>query len=319
MRIHTTKSRLLLVIAIAATVGLAAAATRWGPGSAAEGQDRPNRESHFRGPSLAGHEDPGNAATQPRPKVTAKFHRQRDLRSAPVKRLVALGESTTWGYSVSAKEKCWVSQVARMLEEFQGTKIEVVNQGIGSNVLTTACPSYEYSAKPSALERLDVELIALKPDMVFLSYGLNDSRGGTPVETFRKAYQELIDRIRAKIDPTIVIVNTYYMHEFLYDHCPHWEESSYDVTDVFNAVIRQLAEANGLILADIYSAEVGVDWIIDEDHCHPNDLGHRIIANRVFEALVRNCSFPACRMPKRTLISEFGRKYGNGPERPGGR
>ena len=245
------------------------------------------------------------------------FQRQRDLRPDPVKRIVALGESSTWGYSVSAKEKCWVNQVTNMLEEFQGSSIELINQGIGSNVITTECPSYEHSAKPAALERVDAELIAYNPDLVFLSYGLNDSRGGTQPEVFRRAYQGLIDRIKAKIDPVIVLVNTYYMHEILYTNCEHWEESNYDVTEVFNVIIRQLADANGLVHADIYAAEVGVDWIIDEDHCHPNDLGHRIIANRVFEAIVRNCSFPAFTMPKTTLISHFNETYGNGPDKPG--
>ncbi len=244
------------------------------------------------------------------------FRRQEDMRSEPVKRVVALGESTTWGYSVSSKDKCWVNQVVSMIQDFQEIEIELINQGIGSNVITPECPSYEHSAKPSALERVDGDVIAYNPDLVFISYGLNDSRGGTPPEIFRRAYQQLIDRIRSSIDPVIVLVNTYYMHEVLYDDCEHWEESSYDVTEVYNLVIKQIAEANNLILADIYSAEVGVDWIIDQDHCHANDLGHRIIANRVFEAIVRNCSFVACQMPKQTLISAFAEKYGNGPDRP---
>ena len=245
------------------------------------------------------------------------FKRQVDMRSEPVQCIVALGESTTWGYSVSSKERCWVNQVVDMLQAFQGSEIELINQGIGSNVLTPDCPAYAFSAKPSALERVDGDLIAHRPDLVLLSYGLNDSRGGTPPEVFRQAYQTLIDRIRAAIDPVIVLVNTYYMHEVLYDHCEHWEESSYDLTDVYNLVIEQLADANDLILADVYAAEVGVDWIIDEDHCHPNDLGHRLIAHRVFEAIVRNCSFTARTMPKTTLISSFNETYGNGPERPG--
>jgi len=244
------------------------------------------------------------------------FKRQIDMRPEPVKRIVALGESTTWGYSASAKEKCWVNQVTAMLEEFQGSPIELINQGIGSNVLTPRCAAYEHSAKPSALERVEGELIALEPDMVFLSYGLNDSRGGTTPEVFRAEYQRLIDTISARINPTIVILNIYYMHEILYSNCEHWEEGSYDVNEVFNLVIRQLAEANGLILADIYSAEVGADWIIDMDHCHPNDLGHRIIANRVFEAITRNCSFVAAQCAKETLIQQFVETYGNGPERP---
>lgn len=242
------------------------------------------------------------------------FTRQKDMRAEPVKRVIALGESTTWGYSVSSKDKCWVNQVVFALEEFQGEKIELINQGIGSNVLTPECPAYDHSAKPSALERVDEEVIALGPDLLFLSYGLNDSRGGTTPGVFRKAYEELIDRIRAKIDPVIVIVNIYYMHEVLYDSAP-WDAGDYDVNEVYNVVIKQIAEANDLILADVYAAEIGVDWIIDMDHCHPNDLGHRIIANRVFEAIVRNCSFVASKMPKETLISEFAQQYGNGPDR----
>jgi lysophospholipase L1-like esterase len=212
-----------------------------------------------------------------------------------------------------------VNQVTLALEEFQGSPIELINQGIGSNVLTATCPAYEYSAKPAGLERVDDDVIVHNPDLVFLSYGLNDSRGGTPPEDFRRAYQALVDRIRARIDPLIVIINTYYMHEVLYSECEHWEESNYDVTDVYNLVIEQFAQANGLLLADIYTAESGVDWIIDEDHCHPNDLGHRLIANRVFEVIVRNCSFPALTMPKTTKIGEFSENYGNGPDRPGKR
>ena len=76
------------------------------------------------------------------------------------------------------------------------------------------------------------------------------------------------------------------MHEVMYKH-PGWDQSNCQVTDVYNRVIRELSEANHLILADVYAAEVGVDWAIDMDHCHPNDLGHRLIVNRVFEAIAR--------------------------------
>jgi lysophospholipase L1-like esterase len=242
--------------------------------------------------------------------------RQKDMRADPVRRVVALGESTTWGYSVSSKEKCWVNVLTQNLERFQGSKIELFNQGIGSNVLTTKCPSYEYSAKPAAIERVIKEVVDLKPDMVLLAYGLNDSRGGTSIRDFYKEYQRLIDMIREKTDPIIVILNTFYMHEVLYKDCPHWDESNYEITEVFNLAIRHLAERNGLILADIYSTEVGADWIVDLDHCHPNDLGHFLIANKVFEAIARNCSFVARTMPKKSLIKDFFDKYGNGPDKP---
>lgn len=96
-----------------------------------------------------------------------------------------------------------------MLGEFQGQKLEVINQGIGSNVLTPLCPSYQLSTRPSALERVEEEVIRLNPDLLLISYGLNDSRGGTHVELFRKEYQKLIDCLRRKINPLIVLLNTY--------------------------------------------------------------------------------------------------------------
>jgi len=91
--------------------------------------------------------------------------KQIDMRAKPVKRIVALGESTTWGYSVSKKEKCWVNQVSQMLQEFQGSSIELINQGVGSNILTTKCPMYDIKGDTPALERVDADLISLNPDM----------------------------------------------------------------------------------------------------------------------------------------------------------
>lgn len=241
---------------------------------------------------------------------------QTDMRAEPVRRLLALGESHTLGANVTSIDKCWVNQVARLLEEFQGSPIELINQGIGSNVITPECPSYDASVKPSGLERVDEELIALQPDMVLLSYGLNDSRGGTSVEVFRRACQELIDRIKAGTQALIVLLNVYYMREVVYS-IPRWDSSNYDGTDVYNLMIRQVAEKNGLILADIYAAEVGVDWIIDGGGCHANDLGHRLIAHRVFEAIARNCSFVARTLLGKSPQKEFVPRYGMGPDRPG--
>ena len=237
-----------------------------------------------------------------------------DMRTQPLTRAVVLGESTAWGYSASSKDACWANLLVGMLAEFQGSGIELINQAIGSNVLTPQCPAYERSARPSALERLDAEVIDLAPDLLLLSYGLNDSRGGTPVEIFRREYQGLIDRVRTRLEPLIVLVNTYYM--LRYDS-PGWDHADLNVTELYNLAIRQLADDNDLILADVFAAEDRADWLIDPDRVHPNDLGHRLIANRVFEAVACNCSFVSRNMPKsESLIGPFVRRYRNGPQQP---
>lgn len=240
---------------------------------------------------------------------------KKDMRANPVKTIVALGESHTWGYSVSDKEECWVNRVTRLIENYQGEKVRLINQGIGSNIVTPLCPAYPGSVKPCALERVDGDVVAHNPDLVFLAYGLNDSRGGTPVEVFRSEYQKLIDRLREKTSAVIVMLNVFYMHECMYQ-CfdANWNYSNYDVTEMYNKMLEQLAHNNDIILADVYSMMKGADWIIDLDHCHPNALGHQLIANKVFEAIATNASFVSATAPKEANIIPFIDKYGNGPQ-----
>lgn len=214
---------------------------------------------------------------------------QKSLKNNSVRCVVAIGDSVTYGMSATTLEKCWVNRVVSMLEEYQGQPIEVKNQGVCSNILSIESPAYQRSARPCGLERLHKDVIAHNPDMVFFAYGLNDSRGGTPVDIFRRDYQDAIDCIRKQIAPVIVILDLFYMHEAFYKECEGWNESDYRVTETFNSVIREIAEENGLIFADVYSSLKGVDWAVCEDHCHPNDLGHQLIANKVFEAIMRNC------------------------------
>lgn len=239
---------------------------------------------------------------------------QKDMRAEKINTMAALGESSTWGYTVSDKKNCWVNRLGAMIQKFQGKPVNIINQGIGSNVLTKLCPSYKYSNGAAAIDRINGDIIKYDPELIILSYGLNDSRGGTQIRDYIMEYQKLIDIIKQSSNAVIVLVNTYYMHEYLYTNCPNWEQSDYNITEIFNLALKQLADNNDLIYADIYSAEVGVDWIIDDDHCHPNDLGHFLIANRIFEAIVRNCSFTAATMPRKSIIKQFGEKYGNGPD-----
>ena len=60
---------------------------------------------------------------------------------------------------------------------------------------------------------------------------------------------------------------------------------------------------------------VKVEKELDQDGIHPNDLGHKIIGNRVFEAIARNCTFVASQMHKTSLQKKFRDQYGNGPEK----
>lgn len=176
-----------------------------------------------------------------------------------------------------------------MLEQWKGGSVELLNKGVSASILCRETPAYEFAANPCGLERLERDVISQKPDLLLIAYGLNDSRGGTSPLVFRRDYQRMIDEIRKEINPAIVCLNLYYMHREFYKDCEHWDKSDYQLTEEYNLMIRQLAEQNGLWYADVYAAQQGVDWLVCPDHCHPNDLGHQLIANRVFETIVRHC------------------------------
>lgn len=208
-----------------------------------------------------------------------------------INRIVTFGDSITYGVSASTREKCWANLVTSMLECFKGSPIELINKGIPASILCKETPAYEYAVNPCGLERLQTDIIDQRPDLVIIAYGFNDARGGTTPGFFQRDYQDMIDQIRAVYDPMIVAVNLYYMHEMFYYNCEHWDHSDLEVTEEFNLIIRRLAEKNGLIYADVYAAQKGIDWSVCEDHCHPNDLGYLLIANRIFEAIAANCVF----------------------------
>lgn len=218
------------------------------------------------------------------------FQKQANFKKTPIRKIVAVGDSITYGLSASSEKNRWVNLAVSMLEEYQEQKIELLNQGICSNILSMDTPAFHNSSKPCGLERIQKDVIDHNPDMIFIAYGLNDARGGTSPRIFRRDYQTVIHQIRSQISPIIVLLNLYYMHEDFYKSCEGWNESDLEITEEFNLIIRQLAEKNHLILADVYSAQKGVDWAVCDDHCHPNDLGHRLIANKVFESIMRNCS-----------------------------
>ena len=52
-------------------------------------------------------------------------------------------------------------------------------------------------------------------------------------------------------------------------------------------MLKSLSEERGLIYADVYSAEAGCPHVVHMDTVHANKIGNMLIAQRVFEAIVR--------------------------------
>ena len=207
---------------------------------------------------------------------------KRDRHPEPFRRVVVIGES-------HVAQRMWVDVFARLLTEFQGPpEPEVINAGIGGNAISPRSPGYAASAKPSALERYEEDVIAKEPGLVVVSYGLNDMRARMPPEDFREDLSTLVAAIKETCQPVIVLTTVYNMSA--YAVYPPFDKGSVEATRMYNLVIEQVAERHDALLADIWDAEGGAPWVMDVDTVHANRLGHTLIGNRVFETVAKHCS-----------------------------
>lgn len=208
--------------------------------------------------------------------------------SGPFQTMVVLGESTVQGGGwVLSEEERFADILARLLETAQESPLTYINAGIGASVISPASPGYDASAKPSAMERLEEQVLAHTPDLLVIAYGLNDMRAGMPVEAFRAELLALLARVRAHLNPTIVLVNVYYMTA--YHHFPPFDRGSREATLAYNRMLAEVAAAHDWLYADVFAAEVDSDHVVHLDTVHANKIGNLLIAHRIFEAIVRGC------------------------------
>lgn len=214
---------------------------------------------------------------------------KRDWHDREFRVLVTLGESTTAGGWSSSRERCWASRLAALIDDVQATPVHFVNSGIGANVISTRSPAYEDSGKPAASDRLDKHVIAHDPDLLIVSYGLNDARGATPLGLFAGEMESLIDRIRAASNPLIVLLGPYFMTDYSVGGEP-WSHGSDILFAAYNDLTAGVARSRDCLFVDLLAGYDSAPWMVHYDGVHANDLGHLVVANRIFETLVKNCS-----------------------------
>jgi lysophospholipase L1-like esterase len=218
----------------------------------------------------------------------------RDWWTSEFRLLVTLGESITAGGWSSSPERCWASRLATMVSDVQSRPVELFNAGIGANVISTHSPCYEWSGKPAATERLEKHVIDRAPDLLVVSYGINDARGGTPRELFGGELEGIIDRVRERIAPLIILLGPYYSARFDIGG-ERWSHASREVYRSFNDLTRSIARVKDCLFVDVLAALGEADWLVHFDGVHLNDVGHMVVATEVFKVLARNCSGIALR------------------------
>jgi lysophospholipase L1-like esterase len=218
---------------------------------------------------------------------------------AGTKLVVALGDSITDGTDSTLNgDDRWPDDLARRLHAAYGTKIVVVNQGIGGNRIvgpTTYTPAQPFSGGPSAEQRLDRDVITLSGvSSVVWMEGTNDfGKGGegVTVEQVEDGVKRVVDRLRVKL-PGVKIIGatlTPNLHSTNPDHGSPEEArkvKAYNdfvlTTDLFDGVADF-----GRATIDPETGELRPEFVPDStiggpgDKLHPNRAGYQAMANTI--------------------------------------
>ncbi len=169
-----------------------------------------------------------------------------------------LGGSITMGSVATVQEKCY-AYLSHLWwkEKFPKAQVEFVNAGIGA------------TTSQFAVARVEEDLLAYKPDVVFIEFTVNDDA----TEHFKETYEGLLRKVYGhETKPAVVTLQNAFYHDGVCAETIHTPVAKYyDLPIVsFKKAVVERVMAGEIAESDITS-----------DHLHPNDRGHALLADVV--------------------------------------
>ncbi|MGC1242653.1 MAG: arylesterase [Chryseosolibacter sp.] len=181
--------------------------------------------------------------------------------SSDPKVILFFGDSLTAGYGLSPEDAFPAVVEKKCIKN--GTPCKVINAGL----------SGETSA--GGLSRID--WILRQPiDVFVLELGANDGLRGLPLDQTRKNLQSIIDKVKAKNPGVKVVIAGMMVPPNL----------GPEYTTSFQKIFPELAKKNNAALIPFLLQDVaGYEKLNLGDGIHPNQEGHRIVAENVYKVL----------------------------------
>lgn len=191
-------------------------------------------------------------------------------RTSPVENdrpvVVFLGDSYTAGTGASARSRAWPQRVGSELE----WDVNVLARGgtgftreVDGEDATAACGK-EYCESFLEAARLAA---SLDPDIVVLSGGRNDALQDEDDQT--RSIEEVLTTIEGEFPEAEVVITN-----------PLWDDGQPPASlEVMSDVLQVQAERIGARFVSLDQPLVGEEDLVDDDGVHPNDAGHRAIAD----------------------------------------
>ena len=203
-----------------------------------------------------------------------------------------LGDSITMGYGLEDRSNRYATIVS------QNLKMEELNYGITGTLIAPA--GLNRNNQKDFLNRADLVSGA---DLAVVFGGTNDyfwsdcGIYGEDDSHFQCAVRKLIEKILLKRDRQSVLFVTPYRHNGVgnYENGKDWLDSNRHDTDTKNYnghtlqdyvdVIVALCQEYGVSCLNLYE-KTDFDWEkYTLDGCHPNEMGHKIIAAHIEDAI----------------------------------
>lgn len=178
-------------------------------------------------------------------------------------RIVAFGDSITSGAEASVPGMVfWVRWADALRQKYPRSAIETINSGTGGDMVV------------HGLQRIPEKVLAYKPDIVLIGFGMNDNVAGVSLGTFASNLRMMIDRVRADNGAEIILLSTFPPN-------PNWHFGSHDMS-AYAVVTRQVALEKHCAYADVYHTWLHYaknkkpEDLLNNNINHPNDFGHWI-------------------------------------------
>ena len=192
------------------------------------------------------------------PRTRAKLERGEPLTVA------AFGDSITAGGDATAPELIyWQQWLAALRARYPKSTLTGINSATGGD--TTV----------QGLARLEQKVLAAKPDLVLVAFGMNDQNvGSVPLDRFEANLGEIVDRIRTGTSAEVILLSSCLPN-------PNWRYTSGRMAE-YGRATQKVAADKRCAFADVLSNwKAVVDRKKPEDLLannvnHPNDYGHWI-------------------------------------------
>jgi lysophospholipase L1-like esterase len=212
--------------------------------------------------------------------------------------IVLFGDSTT---ATRGKLDIYANLLARELPA-KGIPAEIINAGIGGN------------NTQMAMVRFEKDVFEKNPDLVVIQFGINDSAidvwknpPDTKPRVLKEKYVQNLEKFAEtlkarKCEVILMTPNQMCWTQKLkenYGKPPYVTDDpgGFNVTlREYAQAVRQLAEKQKIPLIDVYAAYSAYGKIDKQsvndlllDGMHPNDKGHRIVADLLIPEIVKLC------------------------------